>query len=127
MAIIRNHQLIKEVITVERRGQVIDEITASFIIKRYFHYGLLSMMHGNPFASQMRFAIKMQYALYSQIPKKLKKAFIYSSKLFGYTLIPVLSNSFAKKYGYNLKPDSKLLKSIAEVTDTDQIYKLIEK
>jgi hypothetical protein len=129
MAVIRNPRLIKETVTVEKDGGtiVMDEITAAFIVKRYFHYGILAMMHGEIFGSQMRFAVKMKYSIYWQIPKQLKRAFIYSSKLFGHTFFPVLENSFAKKYGYNMRPDPEVLKRIAEFTETDQIYKLVTK
>ena len=127
MAVIRNPRLIKEVTILRYRGQVYDEAVVAFIVKQYFHYGLLAMMHGFIFASQLRFSIKMRYMLYSQIPKQFRKLFTYSSKLFGYTFFPALYNGHAKKYGYNLKPDPLLLKKIAEFTDTDQIYKLIKK
>jgi hypothetical protein len=127
MAVARNPRLINETINHERTGLITDEITAAFIVKQYFHYGLLSMMNGHPFGSQMRFSIKMKYILYSDIPKQLRKLFTYSSKLFGYTFLPVMKNKYETKYGYNLKPDPELLKKIAEFTETDQIYKLVTK
>jgi hypothetical protein len=127
MPVIRNPQLIKEVTILRYKGQVYAEVTVAFIVKRYFHYGMMAMMNGQIFASQMRFAIKMKYMLYSQIPKQFRKLFTYSSKLFGYTFLPVLENNYAKKFGYNLKPDARLLTRIAEFTDTDQIYKLVKK
>lgn len=126
MAIIRNNQLIKETITVNG-SPVMDEVTANFIIKRYFHYGIIAMMHGHSFGAVARFSIKMVYTLYSQIPKIYRKLFTYSSKMFGYTFLPVLSNSYAKRYGYNFMPDPGILKKMADFADTDQIYKLVKK
>jgi len=130
MSIVRNHRLIKETITIKRADFPnidMDESTASFIINRYFHYGLLALMHGFIFGSKLRFSVKMKCILYYQIPKKFRRIFTYSSRLFGYTFFPVLTNINATRFGYNFKPDPGLLKRIAEVTDNDKIYKLIKK
>jgi len=126
MPIARSNLLINEART-SSGVEFVNETTATFIITQYFYYGIKAMANGYLFASEPRFAIKMKRILYSEIPKRFRKMFVYSTRLFGYAFVPICENISIKKYGYNFKPDVGLLKRIAGYVENDYIYKLIKK
>lgn len=98
-----------------------------FIIDRYFHYGILAMLHGYGFNACNKIGFRLAYILYTDIPKRLRNMFTYSSKIFGITILPVCERWDFKKAGYNFKPNKKILSQIAEFTETDAIYTLLKR
>jgi hypothetical protein len=53
--------------------------------------------------------------------------FTYSSKIFGFTFLPVSDHHELIDAGYNYKPNKKILEQIAEFTETDAIYTLAKR
>lgn len=93
-----------------------------FVIDRYLHYACTALIHGHPQTNRKTIKLKVDYSIYASLPKALQKKFRFSQRMFGYVLIPVLSDEDVKKNGYNYKPAESLINALADVADTDMIY-----
>lgn len=123
MAIVKNNQLNKEI-------SIITKINLSdikFVMDRYFHYAVPAMINGYSLTGSSELRIRLASILYTDIPKKLRRLFTYSSKIFGFTFLPICDHHEITNAGYNYKPNRKILDQIAEFTETDAIYTLVKR
>jgi len=97
-----------------------------FIIERYIHYACQALIHGHELNTKVAMKMKVGYTIFNQIPRSYRKQFRYSSRMFGYTLIPVCHDHIVKGYGYNYKPSKFLVDALADVADTDMIYNFMK-
>lgn len=127
MATVGNKQLISEVVNARRVKFKLTEEQYAFIMERYFHYAIPAFANGYTFNGCKTIILKLAFIVYTDIPRRLRSMFSYSSKMFGYTFLPICTDRFFKKYRYNFKPSKSILDKINEVTETDHIYTLMEK
>ena len=126
MALVKNNQLNKEVFEILRkRNKKIRLSDIRFIIDRYFFYAIPAMINGYCLGGSKQLSFTIESILYLNIPKRYRRMFSYSSKIFGYTFLPVCNHHEIKNAGYNFKPNKKILDRIAEFVETDAIYTLI--
>lgn len=127
MELIKNRQLNRELFVFLWKKDKVKLSDIKFIMDRFFHFAIPAMMNGYPISAAKELNFKLASILYNDIPARLRKRFTYSSKIFGYTFLPVCDSVNMKNKGYNYRPNKRILKQIAEFTDTDAIYTLTKR
>jgi hypothetical protein len=123
VAIVKNNQLNKEVSKVTKMN--LSDI--KFVMDRYFYYSIEAMKNGYPLTGCNELGIRLASILYSDIPKRLRRIFHYSSKIFGFVFLPICDHHELINAGYNYKPCKNLLEQVAETAETDAIYTLTKR
>jgi hypothetical protein len=123
VAIVKNNQLNKEISTVTK----ISLSDIKFVMDRYFHYSVEAMKNGYPITGSNELGIRLASILYSDIPKRLRRMFHYSSKIFGFVFLPICDHHELINAEYNYKPCKKLLDQVSETAETDVIYTLTKR
>lgn len=99
--------------------------SVEFIVERYLHYMKLAVIHGYKQSIVRLIKFSLVYTYFDIVPFELKKILIFSSRAFGYTFHINVEASRMEKTGYIYKTDDNFLKVIADHTDGDNVYKLI--
>lgn len=127
MPVIKDSNLINEIIRSKRKKNSYTAKQVLFVIRRYFYYAIPAQLHGYNVLGMSVLKFNLAYLIYIDIPKRFRKMFSYSSKMFGYTFLPICVDSEFTKQGYNYKPNKKILERLHDVTETDSIYTLMTK
>ena len=99
--------------------------SVEFIVERYLHYMKLAVINGYKQSIVRLIKFSLVYTYFDIVPSELKRVLKFSSRAFGYTFHINVEASRMKKTGYIYKTDDEFLKVIADHTDGDNVYKLI--
>lgn len=125
MPVVKDKQLIKEIVASTKKRHSFNESQIQFMMNKYFEYSTDALAHGHKLTGCKEFQIRLGYLIFTDIPKRFRNMFTYSSKVFGYTFVPVCSDRVVKKLNYNYRPNKKILDKISEVAESDKVYTLL--
>ena len=99
--------------------------SVEFIVERYLHYMKLAVINGYKQSIVRLIKFSLVYTYFDIVPLELKRVLKFSSRAFGYTFHINVEASRMTKTDYIYKTDDSFLEVIADHTDGDNVYKLL--
>ena len=127
MPALKSKQLINDIANGKSTKHSLSKRQLTFVIDRYLYHLTGAIANGYSVASCKKMRFGLSYITFNNIPARLKKYFVYSSKIYGYAFLSSCTSDVMKENDYVFQPSRSFLKRIDEVTSTDVVYSMMQK